>query len=186
MRIVGGQYSGRRIVAPKGDIARPTTDRIREALFSILQARDDFSFANAHVIDLFAGSGALGLEALSRGAAWALFVEESAAARAAIRDNIEALGLFGATRIHRRSAIKLGEMPASAKGPFNIAFLDPPYGASLSELALNELLRGNWLAPDVLIVIEQGKSEPPCATTGVIEIDRRLYGDTQIGIYRLG
>ncbi|MHA7873436.1 MAG: RsmD family RNA methyltransferase, partial [Hyphococcus sp.] len=108
MRIISGNFKGRTIIAPKGMRSRPTTDRTRESLFNILSSRDDVEFDGARVIDLFAGSGALGFEALSRGAAWCLFVETDAAARGAIRDNVEALGLFGVTRIHRRSAATLG------------------------------------------------------------------------------
>ncbi|MEL7488782.1 MAG: 16S rRNA (guanine(966)-N(2))-methyltransferase RsmD, partial [Pseudomonadota bacterium] len=139
MRIVGGQFSGRKLAAPKGLTSRPTTDRTREALFNILSHRDDLELDGARVIDLFAGSGALGFEALSRGAAWCLFVETDAAARGAIRDNIEALGLYGATRLHRRSATALGIKPASVGPPFELAFLDPPYRKDLAPKALATL-----------------------------------------------
>jgi 16S rRNA (guanine966-N2)-methyltransferase len=184
MRIVGGTFRGRSIVAPKGDVARPTLDRTREALFNILSHRDGFSFEGARVVDLFAGSGALGLEAMSRGAAFCLFIEIEAASRAAIRDNIEALGLFGSARIHRRSATALGEKPAGLGDPFVLAFLDPPYRKDLAPPALKALRDGDWLAPGALVVIEQAKDEIPAASDGYVEIDRRLYGDTQIGIYR--
>lgn len=183
MRIIGGKYKGRRIAAPKGTVARPTTDRTRESLFNILGARDDLDFDGARVIDLFAGSGALGLEALSRGAQWCLFVETDAGARGAIRDNIEALSLFGATRIHQRSAATLGDKPASAGAPFTLAFLDPPYGKDLAPPALATLRDGGWLAPGAVIVIEQGKDEPPAAAEGFAEDDRRIYGAAQIGVY---
>lgn len=184
MRIIGGKFRGRTILAPKGDIARPTTDRTRESLFNILAARTDFSFDGARVIDLFAGSGALGLEALSRGAAWCLFVETDAAARGAIRDNIENLSLFGYTRIHRRSAETLGNKPAGVGPPFTLAFLDPPYRKSLAEPALEALRRGEWLAPSAIIVVEQAKDETKPKTDGYSEIDERIYGDTRLGIYR--
>jgi 16S rRNA (guanine966-N2)-methyltransferase len=184
MRIVGGRFSGRRIVAPKGADTRPTADRTREALFNILAHRGDFSFEGARVIDLFAGSGALGLEALSRGAAWCLFVETDAAARGAIRDNIEALGLFGCARIHRRSATALGPKPAGVGAPFTLAFLDPPYGKGLAPPALEALKAGGWLAPGALVTVEQGKDESPVAVQGFEEINRRRYGEAQIGIYR--
>ncbi len=184
MRIVAGAHRGRRIAAAKGDVSRPTTDRNRESLFNILAARDPDLFDGARVIDLFAGSGALGLEALSRGAAFVLFVETDAGARGAIRENIEALGAFGATRIHRRSATSLGARPASAGGPFDLAFLDPPYGKGLAEPALEGLADGGWLAPGAMIVVEQGKAESPAEAPGAEELDRRVYGDTQIGIWR--
>ncbi len=184
MRIVGGKFSGRRIIAPKGNVARPTTDRTRESLFNILSARDDFSFENTRVIDLFAGSGALGLEALSRGADWCLFVESDAGARGAIRDNIETLDLFGATRIHRRSAAALGAKPAGDGDPFGLAFLDPPYDRGLCAPAMEILDQGGWLIPGAFIVVEQAKDEPPAAAQRFKEIDRRHFGAAQIGIYR--
>ena len=183
MRIVGGQFRGRTIVAPKGGATRPTADRTRESLFNILAHRPGFSFEGARVIDLFAGSGALGFEAMSRGAAWCLFVETEAAARGAIRDNIEALGLFGTARIHRRSATSLGEKPAGVGPPFTLAFLDPPYGRGLCEPAMATLKAGNWLANGALVAVEQAADETPAAAAGFREDDRRLYGDTQIGFY---
>ena len=184
MRIVGGKFSGRRITAPKGSVARPTTDRTRESLFNILSARGDFSFEGARVIDLFAGSGALGLEALSRGADWCLFVETDAAARGAVRDNIESLELFGATRVHRRSAAALGAKPAGDGDPFGLAFLDPPYDMGLCAPAMEVLDAGGWLLPGAFVVVEQAKVEPPAAAQRFTEIDRRLFGAAQIGIYR--
>ncbi len=183
MRIIGGEFSGRRLAAPKGRDTRPTADRTREALFNLLVARDDVTFDAARVIDLFAGSGALGFEALSRGAAWCLFVETDAGARGAIRDNIEALQLFGATRIHRRSATQLGPMPTSAGPAFSIAFLDPPYGRDLVPSALQSLRDGGWLAPGAIVIAEQGKDETPAAAPGFHEQDRRVYGAAQIGVY---
>ncbi len=183
MRIIGGAFGGRRIIAPKGDVARPTTDRVRESLFSILAAREDFRFDGARVIDLFAGSGALGFEAVSRGAAFCLFVETDAAARGAIRDNIEALGLFGATRLHRRSATSLGPKPAGVGPRFNLAFLDPPYAKGRAEPALRSLVDGDWLADGALAVVEQRKDEPVIDDLGAAADDRRVYGDTAITIF---
>ena len=184
MRIIGGQFSGRRLVAPKGRDTRPTADRTRESLFNVLAARSDIDFEGARIIDLFAGSGALGLEAMSRGGAWCLFVETDAGARAAIRDNVEALGLFGVSRIHRRSAAALGVKPASAGAPFTLAFLDPPYEKSLVAPALETLRDGDWLCDGAIVIIEQGKTETPAAVSGFTELDRRAYGAAQIGIYR--
>jgi len=138
----------------------------------------------ARVIDLFAGSGALGFEALSRGASNCLFVETDAGARGAIRDNIEALSLFGCTRIHRRSATDLGDKPASTGAPSTLAFLDPPYGKDLVPPALDMLDKGGWLAPGALIVIEQAKDEAPATADHFTESDRRHYGAAQIGLYR--
>lgn len=184
MRIIGGKFSGRRIIAPQGTTSRPTADRTRESLFNILASRDDFDFIGARVIDLFAGSGALGFEALSRGAAWCLFVETDSGARGAIRDTIEALELFGCTRIHRRSAAALGAKPAGVGPAFTLAFLDPPYDKGLVPPALETLKSGAWLAPGALVVVEQSKTEIPAAMGGFEELDRRLYGAAQIGIHR--
>ncbi|MFN3959581.1 MAG: 16S rRNA (guanine(966)-N(2))-methyltransferase RsmD [Parvularculaceae bacterium] len=185
MRIIGGKFSGRALVAPKGRETRPTADRVRESVFNILAHRESFTFENARVIDLFAGSGALGLEALSRGAAFCLFVETDAAARGAIRDNVEALSLFGATRVHRRGAEALGDKPAGVGAPFTLAFLDPPYGKDLCGPALAALCKGGWLAPGALTIVEQGKGEPPVTAEGFTEVDRRTYGAAQVGFYRL-
>jgi len=183
MRIIGGQFSGRKIIAPKGMVARPTAERTREALFNILTSRGDVEFEGARVIDLFAGSGALGLEAMSRGADWCLFVETDAGARGAIRDNIEALALFGSTRIHRRSAADLGSKPAGVGPAFTLAFLDPPYGKGLCGPALEILHSGGWLKPGAVVIVEQGADETPVAVNAFTEEDRRTYGAAQIGIY---
>ena len=121
---------------------------------------------------------------MSRGAEWCLFVETEAAARGAIRDNIEALGLFGSTRLHRRSATTLGPKPAGVGPPFTLAFLDPPYRKDLAPPAMRTLKSGDWLANGALVIVEQAKDEAPAEADGFTEVDRRLYGDTQIGIYR--
>src|SRR6516162_4646862 len=135
MRIVGGQFRGRLLAGPAHVGLRPTSDRVRQAVFDILQhGIPDFQIEGANVLDLFAGTGALGLEALSRGARFCLFVEDNANARALIRANIEALGLTGATKIFRRSALDLG--PAGRRGKFSLLFVDPPYGLSLTPAAL--------------------------------------------------
>lgn len=183
MRIIGGKFSGRRITAAKNNVSRPTADRTRESLFNILSSRSDVRFEDARILDLFAGSGALGLEAVSRGASWCLFVETDAAARGAIRDNIEAMGLFGITRIHRRSAISLGPKPAGVGNPFDIVFMDPPYGKNFIPEALKALRDDDWLAENAIIITEQGKDETPPSVDGFEELDRRIYGAAQIGIY---
>lgn len=182
MRIIGGSFRGRSISAPKGMVARPTTDRVREALFSMLIARPDVDFDQAKIIDVFAGSGALGLEALSRGANHCLFVEIDADARAAIRGNIETLSLFGSTRIHKRSALALGTLPSSAGGPFDIAFLDPPYGEAMVPAALDNLANGGWLRPNAIVIVEQRKGEALPDNVLFTISDNRTYGDTQISI----
>ena len=180
MRIVGGQFRGRALAAPHGQNTRPTSDRAREAVFNVL-AHADWSpgLEGRRVLDLFAGAGALGLEALSRGAAFALFVETDAAARGAIRDNIETLGLFGVTRIHRRDATDLGAKPAGLGEPFDLVFLDPPYAKGLGEATLGKLAAGGWITPDALAVFECGADETP-ATPGFSTLDERLYGAAKV------
>lgn len=186
MRIVGGQFKGRAITAPAGRDTRPTGDRAREAVFNVL-AHADWSpgVEGRRVLDLFAGSGALGLEAMSRGAAFALFVETDAAVRGTIRDNIEALGLFGATRIHRRDATDLGVKPAGLGEPFDLVFLDPPYRKGLGERALARLGEGGWITDDALIVFECAADEAPQAP-GYAVVDTREYGAAKVMFLRLG
>jgi 16S rRNA (guanine966-N2)-methyltransferase len=180
MRIVGGQFKGQAIKAPPGRDTRPTGDRAREAVFNILaHAPWSPGIESRRVLDLFAGSGALGLEALSRGAAFALFVDTDAAARGVIRDNIEALGLFGITRIHRRDATDLGVKPAGLGAPFDLVFLDPPYGKGLGDAALERLGPGGWIAKHTLIVFECGADETS-DTPGFGTLDERLYGAAKV------
>jgi 16S rRNA (guanine966-N2)-methyltransferase len=180
VRIVGGQFKGRAIAAPSGRDTRPTGDRAREAVFNVLaHATWSSGFAEKRVLDLFAGSGALGLEAMSRGAAFALFVETDAAARGAIRDNIEALALFGATRIHRRDATDLGLKPAGLGAPFDLVFLDPPYHKGLGEKALARLHENGWTGEDALIVFECAADETP-TLSGYETLDERAYGAAKV------
>jgi len=179
MRIVGGRFGGRTLAAPTGAVVRPTSDRVREAIFNILaHGIPDFALADARVLDLFAGSGALGLEALSRGAAYCLFIEEAAAARASIRRNVEALGLTGASKIFRRDATDLGA--AGHHGAARLAFLDPPYGKGLAERALRSLSEGGWLAPRAVIVIEEAETTRLVLPPPYRAIDQRTWGDTQV------
>lgn len=180
MRIVGGKFKGRPLAAPKGRSTRPTSDRAREAMFNVL-AHAEWAPAidGARVIDLFAGSGGLGLEAMSRGAAFCLFVETEAAARGAIRDNIDALQLFGHTRLHRRDATALGEKPSNLGAPFDIAFLDPPYGKGLGENALARLVEGGWLSAEAIAVLEVGADETPEAPGWNIAAEK-LYGAAKV------
>jgi len=186
MRIVSGQYKGKPIAAPDGRATRPTSDRAREAVFNILEhAPWAPALQGARALDLFAGSGALGLEALSRGAAFCLFVETDEAARGAIRDNVEALHLFGCTRIHRRDATDLGPRPASAGPAFDLVFLDPPYAKgpdlkNMGEKALAELGQHGWLAPGAALVFERGEGEPEIQPDGYELIDERRYGAAKV------
>ena len=187
MRIVSGDFRGKALAAPAGDATRPTSDRARQAIFNILEhAAWSEGVRDARVIDLFAGSGALGFEALSRGAAFALFVETDEAARGAIRENVDALGLFGRTRVHRRSAVDLGVRPGADGPAFDLAFLDPPYGKGLGEQALARLAEGGWLAPGAILVFERGVSEPDFSVDGFEALDARDYGAARVHFLRYG
>src|SRR6478735_1691848 len=170
MRIVGGQLRGRALAAPKSQDIRPTADRLREALFNILTHAYADPVTGARVLDLFAGTGALGLEAVSRGAAFALFVDDGAEARALLRQNVEALGLAAITKIFRRDATKLG--PAHPVEPFSLVFLDPPYGKGLAEKALDSAREGGWLTKDALILVEESTDAAFKAPEEFDEIER--------------
>ena len=181
MRIVSGEFRGRALVAPPAEGTRPTSDRARQAVFNILEhAPWSPGLQRRRVIDLFAGSGALALEALSRGAAYALLVETDEAARGAIRQNIEKLDLFGRTRVHRRDATDLGRKPAGDGAPFDLAFLDPPYAKGLGEKALAGLAGGGWLASGAIVVFERGVSEPDLEAPGYEVLDSRAYGAARV------
>lgn len=183
MRIVGGRFRGRVLKGPSSMAVRPTSDRLRETLFNVLAHAYDDPVDGARVIDLFAGSGGLGLEALSRGAKLALFVDDGSEARALLRANIETLGLGGETRVFRRDATKLGAMPPQP--PFTLAFLDPPYGKGLASLALVALRDGGWLSPHALCVVEEGASAEFVAPQGFQEIERRDYSDSRLIFLRV-
>ncbi|MGI3899859.1 MAG: 16S rRNA (guanine(966)-N(2))-methyltransferase RsmD [Janthinobacterium lividum] len=181
MRIVGGRLRGRALRTPSSDAIRPTSDRLRETLFDVLAHRYGDPVAGGRVVDLFAGTGALGLEALSRGASHTLFVEDGAEARALIRDNVEALGVAGLCRIFRRDATRLGDVQAA---PFDLAFLDPPYGQGLGEAALTGLHQGRWLVPGALCVLEEAAASPIVAPEGFSIIERREAGIAQLVFLR--
>ena len=184
MRIVGGALKGRPLAAPRTQAVRPTADRLRESLFNILAHAYGLPGEATRVLDLFAGTGALGLEALSRGAAYALFVEEGAEGRGLIRRNVEALGLAGRTRLFRRDATRLG--PAGNIPPFHLVFCDPPYGRGLGERALASAAGGGWIAPGGIIVLEEeaeaGVELPPTLTL----LERREAGGSQLLFARFG
>jgi 16S rRNA (guanine966-N2)-methyltransferase len=182
VRIVGGEFRGRALVAPEGRDIRPTADRLRQTLFDILAHAYGDAASGARVLDLLAGTGALGLEALSRGAAHALFVEEGVEARGLIRRNVEALGLTGRTRIFRRDATALG--PAGTVAPFDLVFADPPYGAGLGERALAAALEGGWLAPEALCVLEEDARADVKPVTGLDRLEARNVAGSQIVFYR--
>ena len=185
MRIVAGKFRAARLEAPKGLTTRPTSDRVRQALFNVLEhGTPQVAFDGARVLDLFAGSGALGLEALSRGARFCLFVEEDAAARAAIRRNVEVLGLTGVTKIWRRDATSLG--PAGRIEPFDLVFCDPPYGEGLGQRAVTAAVDGGWFGKEAIAVHEERAGIEVDWPAPLQEIDRRRYGDTEILIARAG
>ena len=170
------------LAAPRSPAIRPTADRLRESLFNILIHAYGDPVTGARVLDLFAGVGALGLEALSRGAAFALFVDDRAEARALIRENVAALGLGGATRIFRRDATMLGS--AHPIEPFSLAFLDPPYGRNLAGPALTAARAGGWLAPDALVAVEEAAKSGFAAPAGFDESERRTYDGTALVLLR--
>jgi len=182
MRVVGGKLRSRPIAGPKSPAIRPTADRLRESLFNILIHGYGDPVAGARVLDLFAGTGALGIEALSRGAGYVLFVDDGAEARALLRENTQALGLAGVTRIFRRDATALG--PAHPVEPFALAFLDPPYGKGLAEKSLASAHEGGWLLPGALAIIEEAADAGFSAPDGFTELERRAYDDTEFVFLR--
>ena len=183
MRIVAGKFRGHGLAAPKDLTIRPTSDRVREALFNILQhGLEGFEIEGARVLDLFAGTGALGLEALSRGAKYCLFIENAASARGVIRTNVEALHLTGITKIWRRDATTPG--PAGNIEAFDLVFADPPYAKGLAERALFEARGLGWIKPGGIAILEEHSDAALDIPQGYEELDRRSYGDTQIVILR--
>ena len=183
MRVVGGRLRGRSLAAPKSKAIRPTADRLRESLFNILLHAYGDPIGGARVLDLFAGTGALGIEAASRGAAFVQFVDDGAEARALLRENVTTLGLGGVTRIFRRDATKLG--PAYPVEPFSLAFLDPPYGQNLAAAALAAARVGGWLVPDALVVVEEATKSAFAAPERYCELERRVYDDTEFVFLKL-
>ena len=183
MRVVAGRLKGRVLKAPESRAIRPTSERLRESIFDILLHRHPGAVESARVVDLFAGSGALAIEALSRGAGFALLVDNGSEARALLRANVEALALGGVTRIWRADATRLGKAPAG--GPFDLAFLDPPYGEGVAGPALASLIAGEWLRPGALLVVEEAAKAAMVAPAALEAIDARTYGDTQIAIFAM-
>ncbi len=185
MRIIGGRYKGTGLTSVgKGDVSahlRPTTDRVRESIFNLLvNGGYGDPITNARVLDLFAGTGALGFEALSRGADYVLFIDEGTKARALIRQNIDILRAIGATKLFRRNATKLGPVVGE---PYDLIFLDPPYGKDLGIKALNSAHEGGWISPEALIVWEEGREQ--LIPDKFEMLDARKYGDTWVHILQL-
>ncbi len=181
MRIVAGKYGGRRLAGPDGRRTRPSSDRLRETLFDVLAHRFGNPVEGGRVLDLFAGTGALGLEALSRGAAYALFVETDAGARGVIRNNIDALGLTGVTRVFRRDALRLG--PVGNIAPFDLVFADPPYSVGLGERALAAAFDGGWLAANAFAVVEETANRPSADIPGLITVGARRVGASELRFF---
>ncbi|MDR4307551.1 16S rRNA (guanine(966)-N(2))-methyltransferase RsmD [Chelatococcus sambhunathii] len=186
MRIVGGRFKGRALKGPAADsrAIRPTSDRLREAVFNVLAHAYGDPCDGARVLDLFAGTGALGLEALSRGARFCLFVDDGTEARACLRENVETFGLGGQTKIFRRDATRLG--PVHSLGLFDLVFADPPYGKGLGEKALASARDGGWLAPGALILLEEAAETQISGLEGFEPLETRVYGDTQLRVLRAG
>lgn len=183
MRIVAGRFRGTALAAPKSYTIRPTSDRVRESIFNILgHGIEDFDLDGARVLDLFAGTGALGLEALSRGASFALFVDDSTEARGLIRRNIETLGQMGTTKLYRRSANDLGFI--GTLKPFGLLFADPPYGKGLAGKALQSARDGKWLESPCIAVVEECIDADFMPPDGFTLLDRRVYGDTAVHFLR--
>lgn len=191
MRIIGGRFRGKRLAGPGMEVdgeahLRPTSDRVRESLFNLL-AHGDYGDPpppqGRRVLDLFAGTGALGLEALSRGAERAVFIDDLANARALIRTNVDTLGLIGQTKIWRRDATRLGPCRG---GPFDLIFADPPYGANLAGPALGSAHAGGWIAPEAIIVLELAATDPVPQADWLGLADERRYGETRIAVYQIG
>lgn len=180
MRVVAGKYRGRALATPKTQAVRPTADRLREAVFNVLSHAYDDPLRDARVLDLFAGTGALAIEGLSRGAVFALFVDDSSEARSLIRANVDALGLGGTSRLFRRDATKLG--PISGMAPFSVVFCDPPYGKGLAEQALASARAGGWLTEDALIIVEEAADAGFTWPAGFREFEQRSYGETTVYI----
>lgn len=178
MRIVGGKFRGRALAAPRSYDIRPTSDRLRGSLFNILIHTYDLPREGTRVLDLFAGTGALGIEALSRGAAYAVFVETGVEGRGLIRQNMETFGLNGVARILRRDATDLG--PAGTIAPFDLVFLDPPYDKGLGELALASASAGGWLKPGALSIIEERAGTASDLPPEFRTLELRESGDSQL------
>jgi 16S rRNA (guanine966-N2)-methyltransferase len=183
MRIIAGKFRGKQLIAPTDDSIRPTADRVRESIFDILTSRLGASFDGLRVLDLFAGTGAMGIEALSRGASGVVFVETGAEARGLIRDHIELFGAGGVAKLLRRDATALG--PSGTIGAFDLIFLDPPYSQGLGEKALTSAREGAWIAPDATLVLEDSRDAEIILPSGFVLDDRRVYGAAAVHLISL-
>jgi 16S rRNA (guanine966-N2)-methyltransferase len=183
VRIVGGKFKGRSLASPAGHATRPTSDRVREAIFNILaHGIEGLTLDGVRVLDLFSGTGAMGLEAISRGARFAQFVDDSAEARGLIRRNADSLGVIGQVKIWRRDAARLG--PCAPQPGFDLVFADPPYGKGLASKALASLVEGGWLTNNAVVVVEEAETAEVVAPEALALLDTRIYGETQVRFYR--
>ena len=178
MRIIGGRFKGRGLTAPTDQTVRPTSDRLRETLFNILAHAYEDPMPQARVLDLFAGTGALGLEALSRGASFAQFVDDSAQGRGLLRANIENLGVAALTKVFRRDATRMGQVHPHE--PFSLIFCDPPYNKGLGDKALTSAYQGGWFAPKALIVFEESSKAELALPAELTVLETRDFGETQV------
>ncbi len=182
MRIIAGKFRGRKLNAPADNAIRPTSDRVREAVFSILASRLGANFDGLKVLDLFAGTGALGMEALSRGATLAAFVDIGVQARGIIRGHMESFGVGGQSKLLKRDATRLGHVEKF--DPFDLIFIDPPYGKGLGEKALFAASAGGWIAPGAIIVLEEDRNSRPDISGQFETLDQRDYGNSTIRFLR--
>ncbi|MBZ5760511.1 MULTISPECIES: 16S rRNA (guanine(966)-N(2))-methyltransferase RsmD [Rhizobium] len=182
MRIVGGEFRGRSLAVPKSNAIRPTADRTRESLFNILSHAYPEAIDATRMMDLFAGTGAVGLEGASRGCRHVLFVESSVEGRGLLWENIDALGLHGRTRMLRRDATDLGSV--GNLEPFDFLFADPPYGHGLGEKAFAAAADGGWLVPGALAILEERADIVVNAPADYVLLEVRTFGDSKMHFFR--
>ena len=190
IRILSGKYKNTVLRAPDGLNTRPTTGRVVENLFNILQHycfsnEEIFSFSGKKILDLCAGSGRLGIEAISRGALRAVFIDTDIAARAAIRENVDKLHLNGTTRIFSRNVIDLGSMPSQAKGPFDLIFCDAPYNKNIPAVALQNAYNYGWIAQNALIIVETEKADNVISLSFMTSKIQKIYGNTMLHFFEV-
>lgn len=183
MRIIAGKFRSKKLTSPKGDDIRPTSDRVRQSIFNIISSRLDHDFSEQRVLDLFAGTGAMGIEAISRGASEVVFVDNGLEARSLIRSHIDSFGIGGQARLLKRDALNLGKNEKCI--PFNMIFIDPPYGKNLGKAALNAALENGWIADGAIIILEEKARQEIEFSDDLELIDRRKYGNSEVYLLRV-
>jgi 16S rRNA (guanine966-N2)-methyltransferase len=178
MRIIAGKFRSKILNSPKSDDIRPTSDRVRQSIFNILSSRLSNDFSGLSVLDLFAGTGAMGIEAISRGADEVVFIDSGVEARGLLRQNIEYFGIAGQAKLLKCDASNLTKL--NKFEPFNLIFIDPPYGKGLGEKALKSAMDNGWIAPDATIVLEEKAETEIVIPDGFELCDERKYGSTQV------